>query len=260
MTAPGGLYQEDHRGLELFVVVNCGPCAPFIGRCLASLKSQTYRNWRAMVTVDPSGDLTYERAVEAARGDRRIDIIRNSVRLHALENLVRAIRQNPLSSEDVIVILDGDDWLNVDHCLATVADAYNQHACWLTYGSWVSNIVGRPSGRWPAYPTGTDNFRVAPWLATHLRSWKKWVWDLVNDDDLRDDRGEYFRVAVDVAAMTPMLEICGTERIHYIGEPIYFLNRQYKSRTDLGRYREQQRNDLIIRSRPPYPRRYARPS
>ena len=30
---------------SLFVVINCGPCAPFIGGCLASLKkSQTYSN------------------------------------------------------------------------------------------------------------------------------------------------------------------------------------------------------------------------
>jgi glycosyltransferase involved in cell wall biosynthesis len=246
--------------LELFVVVNCGPCAPFIGRCLASLLSQTYRNWHAMVTVDPCGDRTYDAAVEAARADRRINITRNSTRLYALENLVRAIRQTPLDPEAVIVILDGDDWLNVDHSLATLTEAYDQHACWLTYGSWVTDFVERPRGRWPAYPADTENFRAAPWLATHLRSWKKWLWDLVNDDDLRDDEGQYFRVAVDMAVMIPMLEICGIERIRHIDEPIYFLNRRYDSRTDESRHREQERNDLMIRSRSPYARRNARPS
>ena len=113
--------------LELFVVVNCGPCAPFIGKCLASLKSQTYRNWHAMVTVDPCGDQTYEAAVAAAHGDRRISVHRNSIRRYSLENLIRAIEQASLGPEDVIVILDGDDWLNVDHGLAVVAEAYNKH-------------------------------------------------------------------------------------------------------------------------------------
>ncbi len=244
--------------LELFVVINCGPCAPFIGGCLASLESQTYSNWRAMVTVDPCGDETYDEAIEAARRDRRIAIRRNSLRRYSMENLVCAIRQTSLDPEDVIVILDGDDWLNVDHALSTVAETYNQHDCWLTYGSWVSNVAGRHSGKWPAYPAGTEDFRAAPWLATHLRTWKRWLWDLVNDDDLRDDEGRYFRVAVDMAVMIPLLEICGTSRAHHIAEPIYFLNRQYESRTDDRRYREQQRNDRIIRSRSPYRRRSAR--
>ena len=97
----------------------------------------------------------------------------------------------------------------------------------------------------------------APWLATHLRTWKRWLWDLVNDDDLRDDDGRYFRVAVDLAVMIPLLEISGTSRAHHITEPIYFLNRKYDSRTDDQRYREQQRNDRLIRSRSPYRRRSA---
>ena len=188
-------------------MINCGPCAPFIGGCLASLESQTYRNWRTLVTVDPCGDETYDEALKVAQRDRRIAIRRNSLRRYAMENLVCAIRQTSLEPEDVIVILDGDDKLNVDHALSTVAETYNQHDCWLTYGSWVSNVPERHAGKWPAYPAGTDDFRAAPWLATHLRTWKRWLWDLVNDDDLRDDEGRYFRVAVDLAVMIPLLEI-----------------------------------------------------
>ena len=30
--------KENHGMLALFVVINCGPCAPFIGGCLASLR------------------------------------------------------------------------------------------------------------------------------------------------------------------------------------------------------------------------------
>ena len=57
------------------------------------------------------------------------------------------------------MILDGDDRLNVDHALSTLVEAYDRHACWMTYGSWVSEIPGRPSGMWPAYPDGIEDFR-----------------------------------------------------------------------------------------------------
>jgi glycosyltransferase involved in cell wall biosynthesis len=246
--------------LEILVIINCGPCAPFIGRCLDSLRSQTYENWRSLVTVDPCGDSTYDEAIRAAQPDDRIRVRKNPDRRYALANLVNALDSATLDPEGVIAILDGDDWLNDDHTLSTVAETYERHACWLTYGSWVSDAPGCPAHRWLPYPDNTVNFRAAPWLATHLRTWKRWLWDLVNDADLRDDEGRYFRVAVDMAVMIPLLEICGTERIRHIDEPIYFLNRQYAWRTDDQRYREQQRNDLIIRSRSPYSRRVVRPS
>ncbi len=156
--------------LNLLVVVNCGPCAPFIGRCLTSLESQTYRNWRALVTVDPCGDETYGEAVRVARESGRIDVCRNSRRRFALENLVRAVRRTSPDPEDVIVILDGDDWLSASHALSTIVDTYNQHACWLTYGSWVSDGPKRHSGRWPAYPRGTEDFARRPgWRPTCAR-------------------------------------------------------------------------------------------
>jgi glycosyltransferase involved in cell wall biosynthesis len=244
--------------LNLFVVINCGQCGPFVDRCLASLQSQNYSNWRAMVTVDPCGDETYRTVIEVAGQDPRIEVRQNSRRRYSLENLVRAVHGTPLDPEDVIVILDGDDWLNVDNALATVAETYHQHACWLTYGSWVSSTPDRHPGRWPPYPRSTKDFRAAAWLGTHLRTWKRWLWDLVNDNDLRDNAGHYFRVAVDVAVMLPLFEICGTDRARHIADPIYFLNRQYDWRTSDERYQEQQRNEQIIRSRPAYPRRLTR--
>jgi Glycosyl transferase family 2 len=248
------------RALDVLVVINCGPCAPFIGRCLESLRSQTYRNWRSLVTVDPCGDDTYNEAIRAAQPDDRIRVRKNPERRYALASLVSALAHTPLEPEGIVAILDGDDCLNVDHALSTVVESYERHACWMTYGSWVSDAPGCPAHLWHAYPDDTVNFRAAPWLATHLRTWKRWLWGLVNDADLRDDDGQYFHVAVDMAVMIPLLEICGVPRIRHIDEPIYFLNRQYAWRTNDQRYREQQRNDMIIRSRSAYPRRVVHPS
>jgi glycosyltransferase involved in cell wall biosynthesis len=252
--------RSDRQGpgtLELLVIINCGPCAPFIGRCLHSLRSQTYENWRGVVTVDPCGDATLDEAVRGAHADERIRVRQNALRRYALANLVDALLETPLDPEGVIVILDGDDWLNVDDALTTVVETYERHTCWMTYGSWVSDIPGCPAHPWHAYPDNTVDFRAAPWLATHLRTWKRWLWDLIIDDDLRDEDGSYFRVAVDLAVMIPLLEICGTEKARHIDQPLYHLNRRDPSRTDDRRYHEQQRNERLIRSRPSYPRRSA---
>lgn len=204
------------------VVVNCGRCEEFIGRCLTSLRRQTFAGWQAQVTIDRDGDATYERAVEGRGSDGRIVITRNPARRFAMRNILAAMERSSAQPEDVIVILDGDDWLIDEHALATIARAYDD-GCWLTYGSWISNRADRP-GRMPAYPDGTRDFRSLPWLATAVRTWKKWLFDRIDPRDLVDARGEPLRVGEDAAYMFPMLEMATTSRARHIERPLMLYN------------------------------------
>jgi glycosyltransferase involved in cell wall biosynthesis len=206
----------------LKIVINCGLCEEFIGRCLQSVRMQTFLDWQAIVTVDRRGDRTYQRAIEASEGDGRIVITRNRRRLYPMENIVRAIRRSNAEPEDVIVILDGDDWFLTEGVLELIAAQYAGDDCWLTYGSWISNSERHP-GCLPAYPDDAD-FRTEPWLGTAVRTWKKWLFDLIEDADLRDRSGRYFRVSEDVACMLPMLEMATTRRSRHIAEALILYN------------------------------------
>ena len=128
----------------------------------------------------------------------------------------------------VIVSLDGDDWFATQEALRTIADAYETHDCWLTYGSWLSNVAGptgRRNGLWPAYPEGTTDFRGHRFLATAVRTWKRWLWDHLEDADLRSDTGDYVRVSEDQVIMIPLLELCGTSRIRHIPSALMTYNK-----------------------------------
>ena len=238
---------------ELKIIVNCGPCERYIEACLNSLKAQSYTRWSAVVSVDPSDDRTYRLAAAACRHDSRFDLVHNDEPQFAMRNLLQGIARSEADPEDVIVILDGDDWLRLRHALETIAVTYRDSGCWMTYGSWVSNVPGLP-GLWPAYPAGTTDFRQFRWLATAIRTWKKWLWDLVEDRDFRDDRGAYFRVAEDLAVMFPMLEMSGTERARHIGEPLMLYNNANPAGTARIRRDELRRNSELIRNRRPYAR------
>jgi glycosyltransferase involved in cell wall biosynthesis len=210
------------------VIINCGPCEDYIGLCLNSLRAQTHRDWDAFVTIDPSADDTANRAWAARQGDGRIDIRFNAERRYAMSNLVHAIERSGAGPNDVIVILDGDDWLASDRALERIVAEYRRHDCWMTYGSWVTNDpsrTGPSAGRWPAYPEGTTRFRETAWLGTAVRSWKKWLWDLVEDRHLRDEDSNYILVAEDQATMLPMLEMSGTDKARHIPDVLMIYNR-----------------------------------
>jgi hypothetical protein len=56
--------------LNLKLIVNCGPCEAYIGKCLDSIKRQTYAHWKAYFTVDPHGDRTFDIVNTYTRRDR----------------------------------------------------------------------------------------------------------------------------------------------------------------------------------------------
>jgi hypothetical protein len=244
--------------LRLKIIVNCGPSERFVGGCIRSIRSQNWPIWKAFVTVDPWPGKTYQNALEAAGSDPRIVVRRNAGRLHAAENLIRAVKRSNAQPEDVIVVLDGDDWFRSDRALRIIVDTYTKHDCWMTYGSWISN-TRLTAGRWPAYPTDTLNFRQGRWLGTAVRTWKKWLFDELHDEDLRDESGAYIRGAEDKAMQFPALEMCGTAKARHIPDILMVYNRRQARPAGKILARDQFRNDAFLRMKPPYPRLEGKP-
>lgn len=244
------------------IVVNCGPCQDYIGACLESIRRQTYGTWETYLTIDPAGDSTRDAAHDARCRDSRIHIFENAEPLYAMRNLISGVERSGADPDDVIVVLDGDDWLATPRALEIIAATYRQRDCWATYGSWLSNDPnhsGPPRGLWPAYPHGTTRFRDEKWLGTAVRTWKRWLWDLIDDRSFRDANGEYFRVTEDQAVMFPVLEMCGTERALHIPDVLMIYNRTTPHACGKMRRAETQANSAYLRSLPPYERLAVRP-
>jgi glycosyltransferase involved in cell wall biosynthesis len=256
---------------KLKIIINCGACENWIEKCLRSLRSQTHTAWAAYVSVDPWGDETVRAALSAKDGDSRIFVHVNETRSYSTANLVEAIRRSQADPEDIIVQLDGDDWLYTREALEVIVDTYRKTDCWLTYGSWISSIRAAAvefgsngngasgdwspqHGKWPAYPEDAEDYRRTEWLATSIRTWKKWLWDLIDDADLRDPTGRYFTVAQDHAIMFPMLEMSGPSRARHISETLMVYNTENPNRSENTQPRAQIDNALYLRGRKPYAR------
>jgi glycosyltransferase involved in cell wall biosynthesis len=242
----------------LKVIVNCGPAAPYIARCVASLRSQSFVNWQAYVTIDPCGDGTYQQAAVARKGDPRIHIRQNSKRQFTMANLIHGVRWSAAQRDDILVVLDGDDWFATAHALRIIHDTYRQSDCWMTYGSWVSD-QSEMQGMWPAYPEEVSDFRSHEWLGTAVRTWKRWLWDLIDDRDFRDAKGNYFRVTEDRAVMLPMLEMSGTRKAKHIRDVLMVYNRSSPHACAYTRRDEMLANGEYLKTRPPYRRLIEKP-
>lgn len=210
------------------VIVPVHNAEKWIGRCIESILTQNYLNYKLYVIDDHSDDQTWE----IIKG-YNVYCKRNKTRVGALANIVRGVKQ--FNKNDIIVTVDGDDYLADDHVLSYLNEVY-QADVWLTYGSFTP-LSGRYSGtcqslehthtvdetgKWvDNYLTSQTYRRSGVWVTSHLRTFRKWLWDNIKDEDLRD--GDYYRTAWDMAFMYPMIEMAG-KHILFIEKILYIYN------------------------------------
>jgi hypothetical protein len=116
--------------------------------------------------------------------------------------------------DDIIVMLDGDDELAHDHVLAMIESVYADPEVWLTYGSFVHALDGKP-GNVRSYLG--ENYRASPWRGSHLKTFRAWLAQKLTEHDLKLPGGEWNRVS-DLTLMLPMLEMAGQAHSKFIND------------------------------------------
>lgn len=194
----------------------------YIKDCVDSILAQEYQNWIAIFCDDASTDGT----VDSIPKNTKFIIKSNSKRITALPNIHNGIVESNLDDNDIICILDGDDFLIRKDALNILDIIYSDNKVLLTYGQyiWPNGQIGHCI---PYTKDSFDKLRTGGYWASHMRTFKyKLYKELINQDpDLncyKDKNGEFYTITYDVAIMTPLMEIAGFESIKFNPEPIYY--------------------------------------
>ena len=250
--------------LTFLIVTASYQCAPWVRRCLDSVRRQSYPHFRHVWVDDCSTDGTLEQAAKAVRGDERFTFLPNRERSFPLANIVRASREVGGRPDDVLVVLDGDDWFAHDRVLERHAALYSDPEVWLSYGSHKLTHRGRRDrllmrevrGKAYAYPPVVAElgyYRYYDFIAQHLRTYRRFLWEAIRDEDMRDSDGGYYRAAADLVTMFPMLEMATPQHWRYVEEVLYVYNNRHPlSENRPGSRPEQLRVALTVRAKPLY--------
>jgi glycosyltransferase involved in cell wall biosynthesis len=236
------------------IIIPTRNTARWLPKCLESLACQTYRNFDVCIVDDASSDPKNVEIVTRFCEREGWGSILHTERTYLISTMLEGIAALQCADEDVVIQLDGDDWLYDETVLERVAQVYDTTGCWLTYGTQVSYLEGKkqPLDAFPQKRIRRNDYR-SHFRFFHLRTFKHLLWKHLRDRDLRDDDGNYFRVSSDVAVYPAMAEMAGS-RICHIPDPLYVYNDSNPNNNFRERAEEQQRNAALIRSRPPYPR------
>ena len=211
-----------------FVIFSAGwNCEKYVAKSMRSVQEQAYTDYVHVVVDDASTDGTYDEILKHRTG--RTVVYRSGNNRKWLPNAVEYLPFNIRSEEDVIVVLDLDDWLIGTDMLGTVAEAYKR-GCWVTYGqcscprgSKKKKI--RPAGANPEILEERD-FRNSAWVFNHLQTFKAFLWNNIDKKDFLGPSGEYIPCSYDRVLMLPILEMTPSDRIHFLNRVVYFYNQE----------------------------------
>lgn len=215
----------DNKFIIVVPVYNAGE---FIEKCMKSIFSQNYNNFDIIVIDDCSTDNTYD-ILKKIKNNYNIpfNLLRNEIRLRSpLENWIKGIEFCSKDKEDIIITVDGDDYLANDNVLSYLNNIYQDENIWMTYGQF--EPLSRTYSHYCKPIPDTRTYRKSgKWLTSALRTVKRKLFDKIDRNDLKTEDGEYYKVSGDSAYMYPIIEMSGKKHIKFIDEVLYMYNDLY---------------------------------
>lgn len=137
-------------------------------------------------------------------------------------NFDRVLRHNSdIDENDVVVEVDGDDYLPDENVLHRINELYSDKDVWIANGSF-KYLSGEPGFSSPQ--KDFSNLRNNRFTASHIRTWRVFLWRSILEEDLKDDDGNYWRWSGDLCFMYPMLEMATEEHYRFMPDINYVYN------------------------------------
>jgi glycosyltransferase involved in cell wall biosynthesis len=230
---------------------------------LASILNQTYTNYKVTYIDDASTDSTYEKVKEIVGELPNWNVIKNSENKGATYNYFHNLNDYVEDPNEIIVHLDGDDWLYDETVLEKLNNFYNEKDCWMTYGGFIV-WNGLDAESTLPYPQSTEHsdfvhkhklYRQDHWRASHLRTYRAFLVQAINLPDLQTlEDGKYYWHAGDLAIQYPCMEMCPKDKIQVVDffDCVYNHSKANQVRTHERESKDNTKYEIEIRNRKKY--------
>jgi len=180
-------------------------CARMIRQTIISMAAQSYDNWYMLIRDDMSTDATVDNVRNSILQFDLIDKVRLTIneRKHGeVENTLEAAKE--IADDDVVVRVDGGDWLADLDALAYLDQVYQLYdPAWVhTAQRWSYNESMNISA---PFPDENISPYKHPWVSSHLKTFKRDAMNGINHANYLDKDGKYIQIGCDQAISLPIL-------------------------------------------------------
>jgi FkbM family methyltransferase len=218
---------------KIVVVSTFYNCEKYIARCIESVAAQDYDNYQHILIDDASTDSTIEIANLTLNNlpediRKKFTLIGNETNVGAVCNQVEHFRI--LNDDSIIMILDGDDSLVNDNTVFAYYNNIYDGSTEFTYGSCWSMVDNIPLISQP-YPDSVKQARsyrqhhfnwIMPY--THLRTFKKYLINDVDDNSFKDSQGQWYKAGGDGSVFYSLIEAADPDKVKCLQDVVYNYN------------------------------------
>ena len=233
--------REDTRALE---------------QCLRSLMHQSI-DFRA-VLVDDDSPADTASSTAALASDQRFELLKHSRRTGPAGARKSGLDMicSRASDDDVVVLLDGDDFLCRNTSLEIIRGRYRRAPkTKMTFGGMLvtgrSDLDRRSYRRWHLDLSLTRH--LPSWRAPHPRTFRVGHYRrCAHRMKLKLPGGRWLPAATDMALLFPMLDECDAEEVAHIEETVYAYRYDCEAPRDTSYVRKQKFGEFFTRRSPLY--------
>lgn len=198
---------------EVHVIVPFYNCKDWIDRCLNSIAMQNDRP-RVFVIDDASTDGS-SLIAEKLCAQHKFWYYRSKTNRKCPYNIWWGVKESSAKPQDVIFLLDGDDYLPHGNVVHRIKEVYDQASTWMTYGQYMSDPPDygcTPAIPVPPWAVAARGYRaVNTTFFNHPITFRRFLFDAIPEDAFQDENGDWFRVGYDQLLMYPLLELASPE-------------------------------------------------
>jgi len=198
---------------------------------LDSILCQTHKNFRVVYYNAASTDNTFKLVEEYAFKDPRISLHSTQERHRKTWFFEKVTEWEEIRDNDIVCILDGDDFLANEEVLNYLNEVYNKTNCWMTYGGMI--VWNGGDSTQEAFPQNSEApsevklnklYRQDLWRYSHMRTCRGFLWKKLNKTDLKSVHDGEYMTLDDLSTVYAFLEMCPSNKIFRVPETIYIWN------------------------------------
>ncbi|PPD38108.1 MAG: hypothetical protein CTY16_20695 [Methylobacter sp.] len=180
------------------------------------LLAQNYPDTKTLFINDASTDES-PRYLPQANG--QITLIHHAARQGYAASLHEAITGH-CDADDIVVIVNGEDWLAGADALSQVNAFYQQQDCWVMYGQFNYSTGQKGDSQPFASVQELQQHRQQP-RVSRLNSFRAGLYQSIAMVDpsyecLKNEKGQWLTAAPETAMMVTLMELAGFDRIRYL--------------------------------------------
>jgi FkbM family methyltransferase len=193
---------------------------------IESILDQKYKNYEVLYIDDNSSDDTARIADYLISNNSKFKLICHKENKSKSYSFME-YRKDFIDDNDIVVFIDGDDWIAYNDVFQKVVEYYIENSVWVAYSKMVCypSLLESPS-HGKDHPEDIHKFnlyRQYPYTASHLKTMKGFLFKNISEIDLQHN-GEWIRFGDDVAIMCAAMEQSPKNKIGVMNFVTYVYN------------------------------------